>query len=224
MVGRPLLLPIALWTLSASACLSHSTLTTARPIEKGVWQATIAPALSAAPSPAIDDGRTDVALLPNLEMAARFGISSRVDGAVRFSLDDVGVDIKVALRLPDDEDALRVGVALNPQLRSNAMESWMVALPMLIGIDLWERDQLVFGPSLRYEHLDGYLGIFERVPDVSFLVVGASVGYLIYLSRSFALFPEIYLGYSIRHWREDGRRIDLEGGLFPNAALGLVFF
>ncbi len=195
----PLIAALAL-TVTAGGCATIGTLQTANTLGKGKFQMALEPSAWGA------IGSTTV-LVPNVTLAARYGLSPTLDIGGRVGSNGFEINGKLQLTPPK---APGLVVSIAPSLGGFALAaggasagSLYVQVPVLLGFDLGGGSQLVLGPKL----LDWLFfggGTASSGGTTSsaggsgnLLAVGTSVGVSLKLADGFRLLPEISVAYPL---------------------------
>jgi hypothetical protein len=147
---------------------------------------------------------TSAAALPNPSFAARFGVGDRVDIGARMGFSAIAFTTKVMFTDPA-ADGVRLSLA--PEIGIFPFIVWFghVQIPLLIGIPLGGKNELVLGPRV---HAYGFGSPGNG--SGSAITAGSSLGFAIDLG-GLTLFPELTLEYPIR-----GAVSDAGGGTVSN--------
>lgn len=177
--------------LAASAllagCPNVANLTTARVLEPGTFELTVAPAVTGMSLAIFDSDETGTLTAGTLDLGIRAGLADTVDLGARISnMGNMNLDVKVGLL---DSESLRV--ALDPTVGAVFVGGGDVSagymqldLPVLVDIPLGDSATLSLAP--RYTLL--YFFAEDATSPASHLLGGA-LGIEIALGESFALQP-----------------------------------
>jgi len=179
---RTLLLAIA--GLAVSGCATIGTVQTARPIGRGAVQVGVEPSLWGV------EGRGWV---PAGNISARYGLTRGWDVGARVGTGGLGLSTKLALTDPRDE---RFAVALAPTVGSFGFRvlgirahSLHAQLPLLVGIGIGRRHELIVAPMIAAWQLGGRAG-----PSRSTVVgAGGTLGLSVRVAPNLRLLPELGL-------------------------------
>lgn len=186
---------VAALTAMLSAC-SMATLSGARPVDKGETQVVVAPAFQRV-------GLTGSARPGGqVEVGGRYGLTDSMDLGVRLWLPLPGylLDSRIALKRSPHKDR-GLDIALNPGVAyifvpggdTNASPLHFVTsqVALLFGMHLGGGRQLVVGPKLiDIVSIDGS----TYGQTLNMVTLGATVGYVMPMTKTFSLVPEIGVG------------------------------
>ena len=195
----PLLAALAL-TATAGGCATIGTLQTANTLGKGKFQLALEPSAWGAV------GGTTI-LVPNVTLAARYGLSDTFDLGGRVGSNGFEINGKLQLTPPKGTGLV---VSIAPSLGGFALAaggaaagSLYVQVPVLLGFDLGGGSQLVLGPKV----LDWFFfgsGTATSGGTTSsaggsgnMLALGTSIGISFKLADGFRLLPEISMAYPL---------------------------
>jgi hypothetical protein len=190
--------------LFLSGCPSFTNLKTARGLDQGEFQFTAAPGVfvAALPAAAASPGESTTIPLPQLDLAARYGIVDGFDLGLKVWLGGVEIDSTISLLRGGFDLALAPGIGFFGIGASNGNDSGSIFevpiyIPLLAGINVGYGHQFVFG--------------VEAIPNIVFasasssdsngtstasgteveLFLGGTVGFSFKLGASFRIMPEV---------------------------------
>lgn len=199
-----------LWALSATVgCATAGTLETASTLGAGRLQVGLEAGVQGntalkQPLSAFTSGTTAARFdtsepqvpvpVPHAAVALRFGVADRLDLAARVGTSGLGLGMKLRLS-PEGWD--RLFVSLSPALSVQALPLPALAvtatLPVLVGIRLRERDELVL--TVRAHEVAGGFAVPQLFAGgaAHVLSVGGSVGYALAVAPHVRVMPEVAL-------------------------------
>ena len=191
--GRHTALGVALLGLVAvgtTGCPNVASLTTARVIQPGTHEITIAPAAYGMSAGLFDSNEKELAYSGTIDFGYRAGVADIVDVGVRLSnFGNVNVDVKVGLV---ESEHLRL--AVDPTLGGVFLSVGGVSagymqfdLPVLLDIAPSERFSITIGP--RYSMLFFFAGAPGGSTSEAQHLVGSTLGFEFALGNSFAIQP-----------------------------------
>jgi hypothetical protein len=189
----------ALCLFLLSACPSTSTLKSARTLDEGRMRFTIAPefqsfSLGAKPL-----------RKPQLEVAARYGLTDTIEVGAKLWVPGVEVDVKYALSRSKDGNS-GWDFSIDPGLgyvggldgtgtgEGSELSVWTFYLPLLIGYNLGGGNQIVLGPKL-IEQV--WLTSDEDGATITLLFVGSSLGFVYPVMDGLRVIPEVSFGVPV---------------------------
>lgn len=174
--------------LALARCPSFSTMGTARTIGRGKSQLLVAAEGMGAVS------GTGVGVLPQLEIAGRYGLTDDVELGAKGWYLGAAIDAKVQLlRSPNPESGL--DLAIDPTLGWSAPNKLTVGVPLLLGVNVPGGHQLVIGPRLVDE-----LWFDPALPAsraANTLLAGTSLGFAWKISDRVRIMPELSFLYPL---------------------------
>lgn len=179
---------LAVLALALFGCPSFSTMGTARTIGRGKTQLLVA---AEGMGSATHSG---VGVLPQLELAGRYGFTDDVELGLKAWYLGAALDAKVQLiRSANPESGL--DVAFDPTIGWGAPNKLTVAVPLLLGFNFRGGHQLVLGPRLVDQLWFDPAQPAARA--VNALLAGMSVGFAWKISERVRLMPELSVLYPI---------------------------
>ncbi len=191
-------LAATLASLTLTGCPNVANLTTARVLDQGTVEITVAPAVTGMSAAFFDSSETGTFTAGTLDLGVRAGLAEIVDFGFRISnMGNLNLDVKVGLL---DSPALRI--ALDPTIGGVFLSAgsdegdntsagyFQFDLPVLF--DLVFNDHLTLSLAPRYTLL--YLFAEGETSPASHLLGGA-VGFEIALGDSFAIQPNAGIGF-----------------------------
>lgn len=184
--------PAILATPLLMGCPNVANLTTARVLEPGTAEITIAPAVTGLSLAIFGGEDTESITAATIDLGVRAGLAETVDMGFRVSnMGNFNLDVKVGLL---DSEGLRI--ALDPTVGGvffgGRSDAGYVQLDLPVLVDLVASDTLTFSLAPRYSLLYFFAGN-EASPAVHLL--GGAFGIEIALSDSFALQPNVGIGW-----------------------------
>lgn len=182
-------------SLVAGGCVPHSTLSTARTLDRG--------RLGLVASLAAGGPYADVWAFPRPELSARYGVTDTFELGGRLWLTGFAVESQVALLrsapgttgLGDISVAPGVGVgAVNAH---GALENGLIEMPLLLGFNDARGGQLIVAPKLA-ERL--YFARPGHSLSLMAMYAGGSVGYALAIKPGVKLIPEISVLVDVFDW------------------------
>jgi hypothetical protein len=218
--GAALLLGVA-----GTGCVSVSHVQTADTLGAGKFQFAIEPGVGGAA--VISDEAGASIYYPHVDLAARYGITDRVDLGVRFGSSLLELQSKFLLSDPRNPDIAMslapsvMGVFLGSDEDPDAVSYMNLSVPFLVGFKTSGGSELVLGPRISGTRLT--LG---DEGAINILSAGASLGYALRVTEGFRLMPEV--GVSVPLVGNVSSRSDSEvaagfGGGFVQVKLGFLF-
>jgi hypothetical protein len=208
--------------LLAAGCMSGGSYTVPRTLGPHQFQHNLALEASTAPQRARDLGGADLrglTVVPGVNYMARYGLTGWMELGARINTSIVtGADLKVQVVRSRYVDA-----ALDPGFATFIGMAWMFNFPLLLGLNLSERFQLLLAPRGAYA-LDvqsvGQTSTSQMgLVGASGFYVGGSLGVRVRLAATVAILPEYGLLISA-----NDLRISNPAGVFQwlglNVALG----
>jgi hypothetical protein len=201
-------LGLAAWAVGGCA---PATVQLARTNGAGNVQVGLEPGLFGA---AADDG--DVGALPSFNVAARVGVSDRVDVGGRLGTSLYELQLKVMLTDPDDLDGVAASIApatvvFPIGVDGESVVFWNTRVPVLIGVPVG-RSELTLGPT------GSVLVITASGGAASALSLGGQVGFAARAGERFWLVPQVDFGVPVLGAASAG-----EGASVGIGASGVVF-
>lgn len=198
----PNLKDVCLATLSLfilSACPSTSTLKSARTLDEGRMRFAIAPefqsfSLGGAPL-----------RKPQLELAARYGLTDNIEIGAKIWLPGLEADVKYALSRSEDGNS-GWDLSIDPGLgyvggisgtatgEGSELHVWTFYLPLLIGYNLGGGNQIVVGPKLIDQI---WLTADDEGATINILFLGTSLGFVYQVMDGFRVIPEVSFGVPV---------------------------
>jgi len=190
-------LAAALGSLALTGCPNVANLTTARVLDPGTVEVTVAPAVTGMSAAFFDSTETGTLTAGTIDLGVRAGLAEVVDLGFRISnLGNLNLDVKVGLL---DSETFRI--ALDPTIGGVFLSAggdgdntsagyFQLDLPVLFDVVFSDRITLSLAP--RYTLL--YLFAESEVSTASHLLGGA-VGLEIALGDSFAIQPNAGIGF-----------------------------
>lgn len=180
--ARALALLAAIGTLQG--CASIGSVQSADTLGEGNFQIGVEPGVHVAAPVNIQATGT---VWPHGDVAFRYGIADRIDLGVRAGSSIIEAQSKFLLTTPGSGFKLSLAPAAGFFVATEigSAPAFSAALPVLLGIDLHPRFELVVGPRVQFELASDASGTAMQVG------VGSSVGVLMQLHRLFALMPEV---------------------------------
>ncbi|MFY2562117.1 hypothetical protein ACN469_31270 [Corallococcus terminator] len=177
-----------------TGCVSVSHVQTADTLGAGKFQFAIEPGVGGAAVVGDSDTGSGGIYYPHIDLAARFGVTERVDLGVRFGSSLAELQSKFLLTSPENPD---LAISLAPSVMGvflgsddDAVGSYVnVAVPLLVGFKTAGGSELVLGPRVSATRISG--GSSTDSAAVNLLSVGASVGYALRVTEGFRLMPEV---------------------------------
>jgi hypothetical protein len=194
-----------------TGCYSFSNYGRARVVDEGHVEAW------AAPEALVVTSGSGASIRPIADLGVRYGLTHSVELDARLTSVGVSAGPKLSL-LRAPSRAHGVDVALAPALGFTYPDKVAAELPLLVGINLHHRDQLVLAPRIAYLERFGVPG-FSR--PVSFAFAGGSLGYVWQVTRSFALMPEVSALAQL--YAEPGWSSNVGGGLGLQGGIGFLY-
>lgn len=178
--------------LFGSGCFSYSTLHTAKPVEQGRTQITLAPAYIGIGVDNTEGGADSTFELPTAEIAGRHGLTKDLDVGAKIYPFGVAFDVNYAFI-----NQSNFAASVNPYLSitrfsasddsSDASFTWGTALLNVL-FDVVSTEQLTLTLGLKPGFLYA-IGSSEETNADSFGVIGAMAGLQIKLTDTFGLMP-----------------------------------
>jgi hypothetical protein len=194
-----------------SGCYSFSNFGRARTVDEGHVEAW------AAPEALVVTSGSGTSIRPIADLGVRYGLTRSVELDARVTSVGASVGPKLSLlRAPSPSSG--VDVALAPALAFTYPDKIAAELPLLVGINLPHRNQIVLAPRVAYLDRFGVPG-FSR--PVSFTFAGGSVGFVWQVTRSFALMPEVSALAQL--YAEPGFNSNVGGGLGLQGGIGFLY-
>lgn len=218
--GAALLLGVA-----GTGCVSVSHVQTADTLGAGKFQFAIEPGLAGAA--VISDDTNAGVYYPHVDLAARYGITDRVDLGVRFGSSLVELQSKFLLSDPNNPDMAMslapsvMGVFVGSGEDLDSVSYMNLSVPFLVGFKTSGGSEFVLGPRVTGTRLT-----VGNEGAINILSAGASVGYALRVTEGFRLMPEV--GVSIPLVGDVSSNNDSEvvsgfGGGFVQVKLGFLF-
>lgn len=184
------------FALAGTACVTVGSAQKAETLGAGVLQLGVEPGAGLA----VPRAQTAPQPFPDVNVAARYGVSERVDLGLRVGTTVLEASAKLLLTSPAHK---RLAVSVVPSvsgafLPSQGLDAQMrwglaLSLPCLVGIELSPRTQLVLGPRAI-----GSLEVVSNAVDgrpasarTLALSLGTSLGVAFELTEGLALLPEV---------------------------------
>jgi hypothetical protein len=207
-----------------TGCVSVSHVQTADTLGAGKFQFALEPGMGGAA--VISEDASGGIYYPHIDLAARYGITDRVDLGVRFGSSLVELQSKFLLTNPND---MGKAISVAPSVMgaflgsegSDGVSYMNLAVPVLFGLKTSGGSELVLGPRVSATRLT-----VGSDAAINILSAGASVGYALRVTEGFRLMPEV--GVSIPLVGKVAAGNDSEaaagfGGGFVQAKLGFLF-
>ncbi|TMB07527.1 MAG: hypothetical protein E6J64_04725 [Deltaproteobacteria bacterium] len=207
------------------ACTSLSTVQTASPVGAGKTRIAIAPQVTTFTPPTGGPfgggpNASTAVVVPNLELAARFGLSDDADVGVKAGPAGASLDLKYALAnnpgfvvsIAPGGGVLYVNNGGNP---SSSLTTLNLFLPLLFGVRSGTTE-VVFGPKLLFTHVEPSPG----TGDHAFLLGG--VFGVAFRAGNLLVMPEVNLA-TIVETSCNGTCANNTGGLGMQAGIGFYF-
>ncbi|TQF15345.1 hypothetical protein FJV41_13910 [Myxococcus llanfairpwllgwyngyllgogerychwyrndrobwllllantysiliogogogochensis] len=184
--------------LGGTGCVSVSHVQTADTLGAGKFQIAIEPGVGGAA--VIGESGAAGVYYPHIDLAARFGVTERLDLGVRFGSSLAELQSKFLLTTPDDPN---LAISLAPSVMGvfvgnddAAVGSYVnLAVPLLVGFKTAGGSELVLGPRVSATRIAA--GSSTENAAVNLLSVGASVGYALRVTEGFRLMPEVGISVPI---------------------------
>lgn len=181
---------LALLAVGTTGCPNVASLTTARVLQPGTHELTIAPAAYGLSTGLFDKSSTDIGYAGTIDFGYRAGVADIVDIGVRLSnFGNVNVDVKVGLL---DKESVRL--AIDPTLGGVFFGAGDVSagymqfdLPVLLDIAPSENFCITVGP--RYSMLFFFAGAPGGAESDAEHMVGGTLGLEFAIGNSFAIQP-----------------------------------
>ena len=177
--------------LVAVGCASIGSYETANTLGEGRYQLAVEPAYE------ISTGGGNAATLVRFDIAARYGVTDRVDISARAGSSFLELGAKFQITDPWDRS---VAVSIGPRLGGFVAPGGAIAgvnatLPILLGFGFGEGNQFVIGPKLlNFLFFDSV----DRPLDV--LAAGGTIGFSFKLGDNIRLMPEFgFAAPLVRH-------------------------
>ncbi len=197
--------------LSLTGCTSFANFGRARVVDQGHVEAWVAPEALMVTS------GNGVSIRPVADMGVRYGLTRSVEIDARVTSVGVGAGPKVQLRRSPSRSS-GLDLALAPALSFTYADKVAAELPLLIGINLPRRNQLVLAPRVVYLERFGVPG-FDR--PVAFAFAGGSVGFAWTVTPAFTLMPE--MSFLTQIYAEPGFNSNVGGGLGMQGGIGFLY-
>jgi hypothetical protein len=190
-------LAAALATLALTGCPNVANLTTARVLDPGTVEITVAPAVTGMSAAFFDSSESGTLTAGTLDLGVRAGLADIVDFGFRISnMGNLNLDVKVGLL---DSPALRIaldptigGVFLSAGSDEDSTSAGYFQFDLPVLFDLVFNDHLTLSLAPRYTLL--YLFAEGETTPASHLLGGA-LGFEIALGDSFALQPNAGIAF-----------------------------
>lgn len=202
---------VAASALLLQGCFPFATLGRARVVEPGeieVW---------GAPSALVVATSTGGSVRPVVVGGVRYGLTEVVelDAGLSSSGGSLGTRLQLA-RSPSLSQGL--DLALAPSLVFTWPDKLAVDLPLLLGINLPERNQLVLAARAAYQQRYGAGGVPH---PINYAYLGGSVGFAWQVSEHLALMPEVAMLTEI--YADPGWSSNVVDAVGVQAGVGLLF-
>lgn len=208
-----------------TGCVSVSHVQTADTLGAGKFQFALEPGVGGAAVISDENGSGGL-YYPHVDLAARYGVTDRVDLGVRFGSSLVELQSKFLLTSPDDVDKAIslapsvMGVFLGSDEDPDAVSYMNLTLPVLVGFKTSGGSELVLGPRITGTRLSA------GDESVNILSAGASVGYALRVTEGFRLMPEVGVSVPLLGEVDFGGDSEVAsgfGGGFVQFKLGFLF-
>jgi hypothetical protein len=134
-----------------------------------------------------------IEVLPRIDFALRFGITDEIDLALRTGISSLEFQSKFLLTNKKNE---HVAISVLPSVglgffnlvfpvQMNRVVVFQFAIPLLVGIKLRNKNEIVLGPRLHDTLILGLNG------SANLFGAGMSLGVIVHLTPRFALMPEV---------------------------------
>jgi len=181
------------------ACPSTSTLKSARTLDEGKLRFAIAPEFQS-----FSLGGTPLRK-PQVEMAARYGLTDNIEIGAKLWLPGLEADVKYALlRSPDGNSGWDLsidpglgyvgGISGTATGEGSELHVWTFYLPLLIGYNIGGGHQIVLGPKLIDQI---WLTADDDGATINILYAGSSLGFVWKALDGVRLIPEISFGIPV---------------------------
>lgn len=182
-----------------SACPSTSTLKSARTLDEGKLRFAVAPEFSV-----FSLGGTPLKK-PQIEMAARYGLTDDIEIGAKLWLPGMAADVKYALVRSQDGNSgwdisLDPGIGYVGGISGTAtgdgseLHVLTFYLPVLFGYNLGGGNQVVLGPKLIDQI---WMTADDEGSTINLLYAGSSVGFVWKLTDGLRLIPEVSFGIPV---------------------------
>jgi hypothetical protein len=193
-VRAQFLAPLAAAALAA--CASSGLYTAPRTLPPHQFQHNLAPEVVALPQRARDLGGADTTgftIAPGVNYAARYGLTGALEFGARINTSMVtGADLKVQF-----VRSRYLDLALDPGFATFIGIAWMFHVPLLVGLNVSDRFQLLLAPrgayALDLQHVGQGTTAQMGLVGASGFYAGASVGFRLVTSASVSIQPEYTL-------------------------------
>jgi hypothetical protein len=192
--------------LLLGGCYSFSTLGRARIVEPRHAE------VFAAPAVLVTTAGSGALVKPVGDLGVRYGLSERVELDARVTTAGLSAGPRLQLQRSSRFDAL-----VAPALAFTWPDKLAFELPLVLGWNVRQADQIVVAPRLVYQ---ARLGVPEVGHPVSFVLVGVSFGYAWQLSPRLTLFPE--LAFLTQAYAEPGFSSFVGAGLGMQGSVGVL--
>lgn len=226
------ILPIVPLALLLAGCPSFSTMGTARTLPVGKTQFVVSPQAGYTKEWSIAglDRRTDV-VYPQFELGIHHGVTDDVEVGVKAWILGFEVDTKLQL-LRSQSDSSGIDLAIDPgigylgftQAQTTSATSLTASqnslsfyLPLLVGFNFPDGNQLVLGPKL----IDQVILPSSDTGAGNVLWGGASLGYA-WRIGNFRLLPEVTVVYPMSVVQKPGATFNFSG-IAVQGGIGLLF-
>lgn len=191
-LAKPLVFAAAPALIALTGCPNVANLTTARVLDPGTSEITIAPAVTGLSLAIFGGDDTESITAGTVDLGVRVGLAETVDLGFRVSnMGNLNLDVKVGLL---DGEGLRV--ALDPTIGGvffgGRSDAGYLQLDLPVLVDFVVSDALTFSLAPRYSLLYFFAG--NESSDAVHLLGGA-VGVEIALGDSFAIQPNVGIGW-----------------------------
>ena len=203
--------------LVVAGCYSYPTMARARIERPGHVELWVAPEAAIVATPGGDGKEAGASSRPVVEGGVRYGLSDHFELDARAGTFGLGAGARIQLlRAPTPSSG--IDIALAPAIEYTLPDKPAIELPVQLGINLRDRDQLVLAARVVYQQHYGVGGVSG---PVSFAYAGASIGYAWQVTRCVALMPEVSLLTQI--YAEPGFTSSLPDAIGIEAGLGVLW-
>ncbi|MCP3105205.1 hypothetical protein LZ198_40685 [Myxococcus sp. K15C18031901] len=177
-----------------TGCVSVSHVQTADTLGQGKFQFAIEPGVGGAAVIGDSSATSGGIYYPHIDLAARYGVTDRVDLGVRFGSSLAELQTKFLITSPENPD---LAVSLAPSVMGVFLGSddadvgsyVNLAVPVLVGFKTSGGSELVLGPRVSATRISAGSGSTSAAANL--VSVGASVGYALRVTEGFRLMPEV---------------------------------
>ncbi len=205
----------------------NSTMQRAETLGQGNFEIAIEPGVVGVAGTSVDDVGVGGGFLPSFNLAARFGVSDRVDLGARLGSGFAEFQMKFMLTDPSADTKISLAPYVTPAVfgGGGAAAGFLRAkVPLLIGFAAGANNQVVLGPSIgTWAFLAGGGG---AAAGGAAIYPGMSIGYSAQVGDSVRLHPEIGVDIPLVGVGGGGGFVDGAvgfGGVLYTVALGVQF-